>query len=70
MQDVEISLRNRLRIEKRIRFIVRFGSSRRTDAAIDHEMGDVDALRLQFARKALRQAAQGDFAIANGADRG
>src|SRR3546814_20833647 len=32
------------------------------DAAVDHEMGDMDALRCQFARQALRQAAQRELA--------
>lgn len=52
-QNVEISLRNCIRIEKRIWLVIRFDATRRADAAIDHEMSDMDALRLQFAREAL-----------------
>ena len=36
------------------------------DTAIDHEMGDVDILRLQFARERLCQAAQAEFAHREG----
>ena len=36
--------------------------ARAADAAVDDDMGDMDALRRQFARHALRQAAQREFA--------
>ena len=38
------------------------GPARIADRTVDHEVGDMDALRRQLARDALRQAAQGELA--------
>src|ERR1700681_4526705 len=58
LQHVPVAQRNGVGIEHRIRPLGRLGARRAADAAIDHEMRDVNALRRQLARHALGQAAQ------------
>src|SRR3954447_11695143 len=62
LQHVPVALRDGIGIEHRIRLLRRFRARYAPDAAIDHEMRDMDALRRQFARHALRQPAQCEFA--------
>src|SRR5260370_37112032 len=45
LQHVPVAQRNRVGIEHRIRPVGRFGADRAADAAIDHEVRDVNALR-------------------------
>ena len=49
-------------VEQRIGLVRRRGAPGPGDAAVDDEMGDVDSLRREFARHALRQAAQRELA--------
>src|ERR1700735_2537400 len=61
-QQIEIALRNGIRIEHGVRLVRRIGPARAQNAAVDDNMGDVDALRLQLPRHALRQPAQRELA--------
>src|SRR4051812_5750937 len=49
---VPVVQRNRIGIEHRVRPVRRLVTNRVADAAVDHEMRDVNALRRQFARHA------------------
>ena len=53
-ENVEVCTGDRIGIEYRVGAVARFGSVRASEAAVDHEMRDVDPLRLQLARHALR----------------
>jgi len=57
-QHVDIGLGNCVRIEGAVRLVGRVGVSRAAHSAINNEMGDVNALGPQLARRALRQSAQ------------
>src|SRR3954464_12997408 len=57
LQYIPVVQRNRVGIEHRVRPVGGLGANCAADAAVDHEMRDVNALRRQFARHALRQAA-------------
>jgi hypothetical protein len=57
-QHVDIGLGDCVRIEGAVRLVGRIGVSRAAHAAINNEMGDVNALGPQLARRALRQSAQ------------
>src|SRR5262249_56077425 len=61
-QDLDIGLGDRVGIERAVRAVRRIGMSRTAHAAVDDEMGDMDTFRSQFARGALRQAAQRELA--------
>jgi hypothetical protein len=57
-QHVDIGLGDCVRIEGAVRLVGRVGVSRAAHSAINNEMGDVNALGPQLARRALRQSAQ------------
>src|SRR5215813_5477980 len=57
-QHVPIVGGDRIRSEHRVWFVCRLGPPCAANAAVDHEMRDVDALRRQFAGQALCKAAQ------------
>ena len=61
-QQIEIGLRNGVGIEHRIGLVRRLGSTRIPNCAVDHEMRDVNALRRELARHALRKPAEGELA--------
>src|SRR4051812_37352059 len=58
--EVEIALGDRVRVQQA--GIAGLRPPRAADAAVDHHMRDVDALRVQLARRGLRQAAQRELA--------
>src|SRR6476620_823071 len=62
LQYAPITQGNRIGIEHRVRPVGRLGANRTANAAVDDEMRDMNALRRQFARHALRQSAQREFA--------
>src|SRR5580693_5296343 len=62
LQDAPIAFRDRVGIEHGVRAIGWVDAGRAADAAINDEMRDVNALRRQFARHALRQSAQRELA--------
>src|SRR5436190_2038702 len=60
--DIQVRLRDRVRIEHAVRAPARGARiAGFADAAIDDEVRDVDVLRPELAREALRQAAQGEL---------
>ena len=61
-QQIEIALRNGVRIEHAVGLIGRIGPTVAADAAIDDDVSDVNALRRKLARHALRQSAQRELA--------
>ena len=52
IEHAEISRGDGVGIEQRVRAGSRLGAARAADAAVDHDMRDVNALRRQFARRA------------------
>ena len=65
-QDIEIGLSNPVRIERAVRPVGRIRPPRAAYPAVDHEVGDMYALRPEFARGALRQSTQGKLAHGKG----
>src|ERR1700687_5355507 len=65
-QDFEIGLGDPVGIERAVRPVVRIRAPRAAHPAVDHEMGDMDALGPEFSRRALRQTAQGELAHREG----
>ena len=65
-QTCQIGRGDRIGIERAIGLVRRLGPRRTADPAVDDEMRHVDALRRQFARQALRQAAQRELAHREG----
>src|SRR6202011_5536255 len=65
-QDVQIGLRNGIGVEHRVGLVRSLGSARIADPAVDHEMRDVNALRREFARHALRQSTKRELAHREG----
>src|SRR3954451_20611608 len=61
-QDLEICLGDRVRVERAVRTIRRIDGSRAAYATVDDEMRDVNALRAEFAGRALGEAAQRELA--------
>ncbi len=61
-QYVPVTQGNRIGVEHRVRPVGRLSARRAADAAVDDEVRDMDALRRQFARHALRQPAQRELA--------
>src|ERR1700739_2748619 len=66
LQDIPVAQRNRIGIEHRVRPVRRLGSRCAAAGALDHEMGDMDALRRQFAGERLRKAPQAELAHCEG----
>src|SRR5579863_4708846 len=62
LQQAEVSLSDGVRVERTVRPVGRIGSPRAANAAVDHDVGNMDALRRKLARQALRQATQGELA--------
>src|SRR5580704_11322412 len=62
LQHVPVALRDGVGIEHGSGPVGGLDTRGAADAAVDHEMRDMDALRRQFARHALRQAAQRELA--------
>jgi hypothetical protein len=62
LQEVEVACRDGVGVEQGIGAVGGLRASRAADAAIDHHMGDMDALGAEFAGHALRQPAQGELA--------
>src|SRR6476619_7269774 len=62
LQHVPVAQRNGIGIEHRIRSVGGLGARGAANAAVDDEMRDVIALRRQFARHALGEAAQRELA--------
>src|SRR5580700_6080137 len=62
MQDVQIGRGNRVRIEHARLPIGRLRPALALDPAVNDEMRDMDALRAELARHALRQTAQRELA--------
>src|SRR5262249_21945186 len=62
LQHIPVAQGNSIGIEECIRPVGRIWPRGAADAAVDDEMRDVDALRRQFARYALRQPAQRELA--------
>src|SRR4030081_1409290 len=58
LEQMQIAPRDGIRIECRVGLVGRLGAACRADAAVDHHVGDVDALGAELAGHALRQAAQ------------
>src|SRR3954447_22049071 len=58
LQYIPVAQGDRIGIEERVGPVGRIGPGRTADATIDHEMRDMNALRRQLARHALRQPAQ------------
>ena len=65
--ELQIGLGNGVRVEHVVAAIILTAMPRRTDAAINHEMPDMDILRMKFARQRLRQTTKPEFA--HGKDR-
>jgi Tetratricopeptide repeat len=65
-QHVDIGLGDCVRIEGAVRLVGRVGVSRAAHTAINNEMGDVNALGPQLARRALRQSAQSKLSHGEG----
>src|SRR5215470_16327343 len=65
-QDLDVGLRDSVRIKGAVRAVRRIGTPCATHAAVDDEMRDMDAFRPQLARGALRQAAQRKLAHREG----
>ena len=61
-QHLEIGVGDGIGIERAVRPIRWIGPPRAAHPTIDNEMGDMDALGPQLARRALRQATQGKLA--------
>src|SRR5277367_4011547 len=61
-QHLQIGLRNRVGVEHRVRLVRGLGSTRISNAAVDHEMADVNPQRGEFASHALRESAKGELA--------
>ena len=55
-QGVQIGLGDRLGIEQRLRTVGVLDAAGAADSAVDDEMGDMDAVRRELARQALRRA--------------
>src|SRR5438552_1712166 len=66
MDDVEIACSNRVRIEQARGLARRLRTPRALDAAVDHDVRHVDALRVKLARQALREPAQRELAHGEG----
>ncbi len=65
--QVEIGVGDSVGIEHRVGAAIGAARvARPADPAIDHDMADMDVLRLQLARQALREAAQGELAHREG----
>src|SRR5690348_2059277 len=54
-QQMHVAFRDRVGIEQARRLVGRLGPAVGPDAAIDHHVGDVNALRRELARHALRE---------------
>src|SRR4029079_425092 len=65
-QHVPVIGGDRIRVEHGVRFVFWLGPRCAANAAVDHEMRDVDAVRRQFAGHALRKAAQCELAHRKG----
>src|SRR5690348_3083594 len=61
-QHVKISLSDCVGVEHRIGFIGRLDATRVADRAVDHKVRDMNTLRRQLARHALRKTSQGKLA--------
>src|SRR5205085_12312436 len=57
VDEVEIACGDRIRVEQARGLAGRFGAARALDPAVDHDMRNVNALRMKLARHALRQSA-------------
>src|SRR3954464_7184638 len=66
MDDVQIAGGDGIGVEQARGLVAGFRSARPFDAAVDHHVRDVNALRRQFARHALREAAQRELAHREG----
>src|SRR5207253_5339928 len=65
--EMEIAVGDRLGIEHRIGpALGEPGIAGAADPAVDHDVADMDVLRLQLPRQALREAAQGELAHREG----
>src|SRR5438128_1354495 len=62
LQHRKIGRRDGVRIEQAIGAVGRLDPPRTADAAVDHEVRDMNAARRKLARETLRQAAQGELA--------
>src|SRR5438445_1222617 len=66
LQHVPVTLRDGVGVKHGMRAIRGFGTHRAADAAVDDKMPDVNALRRQLARHALREPAQRELAHRKG----
>src|SRR6476646_8681019 len=62
MDEMEVGLRDGLGIEHAVRLVGYLHPARAPDAAVDHDMGDVNALGRKLARHALSKSAQRELA--------
>src|SRR5215831_9226252 len=58
MDQVHVALGDGVRVEQAVGMVCGLGAARTLDAAVDHDVSDVDALRRKLARHALGEAAQ------------
>lgn len=66
LQDMPVICGDGIGIEHRVRLVGGLCTDRTADAAIDHEMRDMDSLRREFAGERLCEAAQREFAHGEG----
>jgi len=66
--QMQIGVRDGVGIEQAVRLVGRYRPACAADAPVDHDMSDVNALRMQLARHALRQPRSANLPIAKGAD--
>src|SRR5256885_17260055 len=65
-KDLQIALCNGIGVEHRVGLVRRLDSARIADRAVDHEMGDVNALGREFACHALGKPTKGELAHREG----
>src|SRR5258706_10362437 len=60
-QDIDVGLRDGIRVQHAVGLIAVLRALRRSYAAVDDEMRDVNALGSQFPRRALRKTTESEF---------